>query len=364
MYSEKSEKNGLVFVRDKIEDYNRITKDYNEIIALEHAEKYKADAVYFKRFNDGKPSIPLIYLYDFTLIEKQNNELANLHKKLWNASKVPLFFIFSNSDVKIFSCLKQPIDKKTGEPALNFIEQIKLASNIKKEVEKIKNFLAEKFDNGSFWNNPEYKNSFDLKKSAYLTLLQQLKLTRKKIIAKKILSEKVVKKLLVMSILVKYLEERKGEKGNTVFPEGFFSAFTGSKNKDDFAEVLKTKGACLKLFDELSGKKRFNGEIFSWKDKKEREELKNADLTVFVKQFFDGKMSGRQYTFWKLYSFNDLPIELISNIYEDFLGKKEGVVYTPPYLVNLLIDEVMPIADFEKRILKLLTLHAVPASFW
>ena len=65
-------------------------------------------------------------------------------------------------------------------------------------------------------------------------------------------------------------------------------------------------------------------------------------------------MAGRQYTFWKLYSFNDLPIELISNIYEDFLGKKEGVVYTPPYLVNLLIDEVMPITDFEKKDFKII----------
>lgn len=53
--------------------------------------------------------------------------------------------------------------------------------------------------------------------------------------------------------------------------------------------------------------------------------------------------STRQYILWEIYSFNHLPIELISGIYEAFLKKEKGVVYTPPYLVNLLIDECMPL---------------------
>jgi len=50
----------------------------------------------------------------------------------------------------------------------------------------------------------------------------------------------------------------------------------------------------------------------------------------------------------------DLPIELISNIYEEFLDKKTRIVYTPPYLVSLLVDELLPLSDYEKSVLKVL----------
>jgi hypothetical protein len=155
-----------------------------------------------------------------------------------------------------------------------------------------------------------------------------------------------------MSILVKYLEEREDEKGDTVFPDGFFRNFSGGD--DNFIGVLRKKGACLELFDYLGSEERFNGEIFKWQDKKEREILKTADLNDFA-YFFEGRLDERQYTFWRLYSFNDLPIELISNIYEEFLESKEkGVVYTPPYLVNFLIDEQMPFSDFRKTDFKVI----------
>jgi len=51
---------------------------------------------------------------------------------------------------------------------------------------------------------------------------------------------------------------------------------------------------------------------------------------------------------WKLYSFNKLPIELISSVYEAFLTKEKNIVYTPPYLANTLIDECMPLHRSEE----------------
>ena len=64
--------------------------------------------------------------------------------------------------------------------------------------------------------------------------------------------------------------------------------------------------------------------------------------------FLEGKLDGEQYCLFSLYSFNELPIELISNIYEELMvGKVEsrvdGVVYTPPHLVQFIIDEAMPL---------------------
>jgi len=49
-----------------------------------------------------------------------------------------------------------------------------------------------------------------------------------------------------------------------------------------------------------------------------------------------------------LYSFRYLPVELISRIYEEFIPNTAGVVYTPPFLVDLLIDECMPLDNYKK----------------
>jgi type I restriction-modification system DNA methylase subunit len=273
-----------------------------------------------------------------------DDEIAELHRKLWNAGQVPLFFIFTKTEIKIFNCLKRPKfyperKKFTTSP----MEIVKLAAEIEDELNesKRKEFSARKFDNGSFWDTSEYKDQFKLDDSSYESLLKYLKKIRADILKKNILKESIIQRLLVISILVKYLEERIDRDGNTVFPHGFFSRF--AMGATCFTDVLKTKGACLDLFDYLG--KHFNGEIFKWEDKGERELLRQTDLTEFA-PFLGGRtrISG-QGTLWPIYSFNDLPIELISNIYEEFLGKKtgSGVVYTPPYLVHFLVDEVMPL---------------------
>ena len=46
-------------------------------------------------------------------------------------------------------------------------------------------------------------------------------------------------------------------------------------------------------------------------------------------------------TLWKLYSFKDLPVELISHIYQQFVSDTDTSVYTPPFLVRLMLDEAM-----------------------
>ena len=96
------------------------------------------------------------------------------------------------------------------------------------------------------------------------------------------------------------------------------------------------KPNCLALFDYLAS--HFNGEIFKFSEE-ERKALVEISDDAYARLglFFEGKLDGKQLVLWKLYNFNDLPIELISNIYEEFLeSKSEGVVYTPPYLVDLL----------------------------
>jgi hypothetical protein len=335
------ETSGLVFV-------DEFPSNEYEYIALEKAKKYDVDAVYFRRFDSGRASIPQIYIYDFTDRKENEGDIAELHKRLWNAGQVPLFFIFTRTEVKIFNCLKSPdvLDIETRKIVSTPMEIIELAAGVEKELDKQKEFSAKKFDNGSFWETSRYKNNFNLSDGSYETLLTYLKIIRDKAIKEKILEKPIIQKLLVMTILVKYLEERQDSEGNTVFPENFFSRF--AKDAKCFTDVLKEKGACLKLFDNLS--QHFNGEIFKWDDKAERDKLSQTDLKSFASLFLEARtdVTGQR-TLWPLYSFNDLPIELISNIYEEFLGNKKGIVYTPPYLVRFLIDEAMPLVEFKEN---------------
>ena len=57
--------------------------------------------------------------------------------------------------------------------------------------------------------------------------------------------------------------------------------------------------------------------------------------------FVSGRLRGRQRFLWRLYSFDVVPLEFISSIYEEFVTAK-GAHYTPGYLVDFMLDEVLP----------------------
>ena len=131
-------------------------------------------------------------------------------------------------------------------------------------------------------------------------------------------------------ILVKFLEEKKDDNGKHTLKTIF------EKHRViDFAEYLEKK-KYLSIWEDLS--KEFNGHIFDNFSAKEKQQLEQTDLTLianFLRADLD--IPTGQYFLWKQYDFNHLPVELISAIYETFLPKEKGVVYTPPFLVNFLI---------------------------
>ena len=336
MIGDANHASGLVSVQVSTDHLN----SPEEFIALENAKKYKADFVYFRRFKD-RPSIPQIFIYDFTNevgIEEQ--ELTQLHKQLYSSGLVPMFFVFTKRDIRIFNCFERPSDgiQLKYKP----LKTLQLASDVSKAInnkvqKEYEEFSGRSFDNGTFWENSKYSKQFKFSNSAYEKLLTELKLALRDIIKTEVLPTDIARKVMVTSILIRYLEEREDEEGRKVFPSGFFSKFITNGKK--FTHVFEKKGAYLKLLDFLA--EHFNGGIFKV-NQEDREYLKKADLSRFG-LFLEGEAEGLQRVLWKLYSFNDLPVELISNIYEEFLGKQPGVVYTPPFLVNFLLDESMPL---------------------
>lgn len=324
---------GLVHVSELEDSHSKI--NYSHRLALEHASKVGADSVYFRNFPDERPSIPQLYIFDFT---KNEGDIVEIHKKVWSNSQVRLYLIITKTEIKLFNSSK-PVDVNAyNELYVKPFDILKIAGDAKEKYDK---YSAKKFDNGTFWD--ESKIDFGYQKTAYEKLISELKNARKQFLKEIKLSKETSSKLLVLSILVKYLEERvdfdKNGNETRVFEKDFFDRkeFGFSNN---FIEVIRN-GYLLSLFEYLSA--HFNGKIFCLSNQ-QKEEIENIDLSPLA-DFLSGEINNKQYVIWRIYSFNHLPVELISSIYEVFLeaDKNKGIAYTPSYLVNFMIDETMPL---------------------
>ena len=342
---------GLVFTDQRKNAYN-----LSEALALDQAYQLGAKAIYFRRFsiNDAShtTSLPQIYIYD---IDYNENELVDIHRKLWSSGNVPFFYIITNSQLKIFSCTKKAETNAKGQLTVKPLEIISFASNVLNIYYKEK-YSAKLIDNGSLWQKDEFAFLLDPKNSPYETLLEGLLNAKKNLTdqAKRLnISKGTVSKLLIMCILVKYLEEKRDKDGNKLFSidRDFLPKFGSYDQRiEQFTDILR-QGHAIDFFNALSDK--FSGEVFDFSHI-EKEEIQQTQLD-FIADIFDAKLKNGHYVIWELYSFNHLPIELISGIYEAFLkeegkesGTNKGLVYTPPYLVNFLIDECMPLEKAEE----------------
>jgi hypothetical protein len=312
--------------------------NYYQRLCLEKARKVGADAVYFRNFPDSnRPSKPQLYIFDFTSIE---HEIVEIHKNIWSSTEVRLYLIITKTEIKFFNSSKPVEQNKSGNLQVSPFETLKIAGEA---IKKFKEYSAKKFDNGTFWE--ETKHDFGYSETAYEKLISQLKTTRNRFLEVIKLDKAIASKLLVLGILVKYLEERVDidENGNEtrVFTSDFFNQEKFGYSSDFTETIRKGNQFTLNLFEYLSN--HFNGKIFYLSDDY-KEQIKDKDLSPLA-DFLSGVLDNKQFVFWRLYSFNYLPIELISSIYEMFLeaDNSKGVAYTPSYLVSFMIDECMPI---------------------
>lgn len=322
--------------------------NYYQRLSLEKAKKVGADSVYFRNFPDSnRSSKPQLYIFDFTSKEQ---DVIEIHKNVWSSTEVRLYLIITKSEIKLFNSSKPVEQTKSGDLQVSPFEILKIAGEA---IKKYKEYSAKKFDNGSFWEETKY--DFGYGETAYEKLISQLKITRNEFLDVIKLDKTIASKLLVLGILVKYLEERVDidENGNEtrVFTADFFNQEKFGYATEFTETIRKGNGFTLNLFEYLSN--HFNGKIF-YLSEDFKKQIKDKDLSPLA-DFLSGVLDNNQFVFWKLYSFNYLPIELISSIYEMFLeaDNSTGVAYTPSYLVSFMIDECMPI-DQPKESFKIL----------
>ena len=347
-------------------DYSNglIDKNKESLTAFQHyffsqaKEKLKIDAVYFLRGSDGIPKIPMIY---FAAMDAYDAErIAELHRLAWNSGEAPLLFVVLPDQLLVYNNYEIPARRdETGsfDNSIGLFERIAELSDLETERKKLQQFHRTQLETGEFWR--VNKKRFNISTRVDTTLMSNLKAIRKTLLVRvkersqgglcpslndKECSE-IVHSLLGRSILIKYLEERIDSNNNSVFPADFFGQFVPNANQ--YADVLSDLSATYALFKELE--KKFNGDIFPVSEN-EIKYIYQSDL-IELQQFLLGTsdLATQQLAIWPLYSFNVIPIQLISSIYELFFhlaetdpDKDNGTYYTPYHLVELLMDEVLP----------------------
>ncbi|KAA6323978.1 Type IIS restriction enzyme Eco57I [termite gut metagenome] len=202
-------------------------------------------------------------------------------------------------------------------------------------------YNAELFNNGSFWEEEHTKKHFLNNNIASERLVKGLREIRKQLNQIKSFAPELVDRLLIVCILIKYLEENGTDKDTgRNLAHAFFERATGFTQ----LETIIANNKLCSLLDALTA--HFNGGIFSLNER-QRKELEQTDIRSLA-SFFEADYKNNLFG-WREYSFEHIPVELISNFYEEFISKEKssdernGAVYTPSFLVNLLIDECLPL---------------------
>ena len=314
---------GLVGVKG----YRKHRNPPDEVAIMEKAEEYGATAVFFEAGRDGKPPLAqaLIFVSDGPVCDEN---FARLHQRLWSWGGVPLVYRKTPGLVQLFRCAHKADFESRGKIVFKPYETLDLATRIADDPW----WDAERLRNGTLWDDPDVcKHLLSARQAAQKTLIKEVRLLHEELDKEGLLPKPLRRKLLILSLLIAYLEARK------VFEADFFGGFRTGATK--FFELMADGPALVKLLEHLE--QRFNGHVFVLSPEESANLSGNRQLAQFARLIEGKQEAGGQLTLWERYSFADLPIELISHIYQLFVSDTAVAVYTPPFLVRLMLEEVL-----------------------
>lgn len=318
----------------RVSDYSHGGKSPDEVAIIEKAREYGASSVFFEAGRNGRASVAQAFVF-VAHSQEQNAAFAETHKQLWSWGGVPLAYRKSPGKLELFRCAHRPDFLVNGQVNYRPRETLLLAAEIAAADDTNSSdpwWDAEQLVNGTLWDNPATcKSLLSANLAAHRSLFNAIKRLSEELDRENILPKHLSRKLLILSLLIAYLEHRR------VFEVGFMSHFL--LGAEEFFEVLADGEALIGLLEALE--KRFNGNVFSIGDA-DRDHLRNSsELQKFSKLVEASEDASGQLTLWKLYSFKDLPVELISNVYQLFVADTSSSIYTPPFLVRFMLEETL-----------------------
>jgi len=317
--------------------------------------------------------------------------IKETHRLAWSFSRARSLITIEPHLLRVWSCCEPPATQdastQEGQQVLNLDsrgildpvcriteEDLDLVSQASKALQWVE------LVSGQFFQKPEYENRFKKSGAADQMLLENLKEVRQQLHDDG-LDYETIHDLLARLIFIQFLFQKQDSEGRHALSETLLQDWHNqgilSKSYKRLPEILDSFDDTYSLFRCLNTK--FNGDLFPGKGETEEEcerewqsEIKKVraeDNRYLIKlaQFVRGnlRMQDGQLSLWPYYSFDVIPLDFISSIYEEFVrqpekkAKKEGkpkkqrksrnakdsVHYTPEYIVDFILDGVLPWND-------------------
>jgi type I restriction-modification system DNA methylase subunit len=324
-----------------------------ESIVIEQVSDFGVDSVYLNTDDNGN-SFPAVFLKKVTSFDEETlKKIAVTHKKIWNYKKVLFLYVYSDTEIRIYNCSEKPLIETNEnfdyEKELKNIEIKAYQFSDKNQLEELnKLFSRIAIDSGIVWTLEEAKfirDKINLQRrvdkylvASLVNIANQLEQQGLKI--------NFIHKIILRSLFLLYLEDRGAtdEKLYTQIKKGAKSYF----------DILNDVKATYELYERLE--EDFNGNVFTLE---KGEKISAEQLQLVRKCFISGNDNTPQtklFEDWRLFDFSIIQIELLSEIYENFLfktdpdlKKKTGTYYTPPALVEFILNEKLPVNKTEKN---------------
>ena len=330
---------------------NSKTQTDSQAAIVELVKEFGIDRIYF--CDDENNSYPAVFLKQVVSFDNGTlKDIVEIQRQIWNYKKVLFLYVHNETEIRIYNCAEKPFAIKQEhanyERELQKLE-IKKATLSDKEAltDLTKVFSSIAIDTGIIWTLEEataIRNKINLQRRVDKFLVESLFNTAKEL-QNQGLRIDLIHKIIMRSLFLLYLEDRKATDYK------FYSQF--KSNATSYFNILEDVNATYALYKKLA--ERFNGSLFTLNDNEVRLNLEQLQL---IKECFisgnDGSKQAKLFSDWRLFDFKIIQIELLSEIYENFLAKidplkkqQTGTYYTPPSLVELILNEKLPINSKE-----------------
>jgi hypothetical protein len=272
--------------------------------------------------------------------------VVDLHAALWNQGLASLLLVIADDTLRAFSLARTPLSDPGDDFELRcLIETLELTA----DALRFRNLIYGT-ESGRLWR--DYADYFQPKERIDQVLLDNLKASHELLKIEGLKSD-AAEALLIQVMFIAYLEDRE------IVTPTYFDAVS-DKQADSFSALLKT--GSVKLLRTLLKTLRqdFNGNLFvapcSFEPQAKAPEITPEHLAILAR-FRSGReemAKDGQLRFWG-YDFRYIPIELVSAVYDRFLGEREGerrvkgAFYTPMFLADTIVSQTWDLLPDDTR---------------
>lgn len=292
-------------------------------------------------FVDGHPIALYLDLEDFSPASLKR--VADVQHRAWNYRMVQLLIAISETEIRVYNCYAQPqkFSEDTPEVSLSkaqvYSQSFSIVTDTKALHTLVELFSIYNLYCGNIWTKQQLlQRQLDKKNRVDAFLVECLKKATN-VLKNDGLSEEIIHALLIRSLFILFLED----KGATAETHIYEELKASSRS---FFDILDDKEATYRLFEIVNA--RFNGNITPLVEG-EFDAVREEHLQVVKRCFYDGNVENENVLFsFRLFDFKVIRIEVLSEIYEHFLGEtkqERGQYYTPANLVRMMMKDNLPI---------------------